>query len=70
MKVPLVSAAALLVLAAVFAAVLILRKPAEQQAPESAAEEYITVLLEDKGQIVTVSRRDYIVGCLEGMISP
>lgn len=70
MKVPLVSAAALLVLAAVFAAVLILRKPAEQQTPENAAEEYVTVLLEDKGQIVTVSRRDYIVGCLEGMISP
>ncbi|MDE6031283.1 MAG: hypothetical protein K2G32_06670, partial [Oscillospiraceae bacterium] len=41
-----------------------------QESSESDIEEYVTVLLEDKGQIVTVSRRDYIVGCLAGMISP
>ncbi len=70
-KLPIVSAAALLILAGVFAAVLILRKPAEQEEIlESAPEEYVTVLLEDKGRIVAVSRSDYIVGCLAGLISP
>ncbi len=71
MKIPLVSAAALLVLAAVFTAVIIFRKPAEpQESSDTDVEEYVTVLLEEKGQIITVSSRDYIIGCLEGMISP
>ena len=70
-KLPMVSAAALLILAAVFAAVLILGKPSEQEDnSEIAAEEYVTVLLEDKGQIITVSSRDYLVGCLAGLVSP
>lgn len=70
-KLPMVSAAALLILAGVFAAVLILKKPAEQEEVcESSPEEYVTVLLEDKGRIVAVSRRDYLVGCLAGMVSP
>lgn len=70
-KLPMVSAAALLILAAVFAAVLIFGGRSEpQENYESPAEEYITVLLEDKKQIVTVSRRDYIAGCLAGLVSP
>ncbi len=70
-KLPMVSAAALLILAGVFAAVLIFKKPAvQEEACESAPEEYVTVLLEEKGQIVAVSRSDYLVGCLAGLVSP
>lgn len=70
-KLPMVSAAALLILAGVFAALMIFKKPAEpEEPPASAPEEYVTVLLEDKRRIVAVNRSDYIVGCLVGLISP
>lgn len=67
-KLTIISLAALLLLCAISAAVLTAINTAEEQIPQP--EKNVTVLLEDRGEIITVSYREYITGCLFGLTSP
>ncbi len=62
-----VSVIALLVLAAIVLVTVPLIKSKDK--PEYIPEK-VTVLLEDEGKIITVSYRDYITGCLFGLVPP
>ena len=67
-KIPLVSAAALIALAAVISAAIFLQR--HDAASVIKPPEKVTVYLEDKGEIRTVEYIDFITGCVYGMMSP
>ncbi len=62
-----VSIAAIVVLAVAIAAAIAFLPKKEDKLP-SYIPEKVTVLLEDEGKIITVSYRDYIAGCLLGLV--
>ncbi len=62
-----VSVIALLVLALIAAVIILIHKNGDK--PEYIPEK-VTVLLEEEGRIITVSYRDYITGCLFGLVPP